>query len=188
MNKKQEAKIAEYREEYKNIGLCTDPCNRPVAELYVSLCYKKLGYAVPKFRWCDSFRSGAKLAAQILHGRQRVTRKEISQQKDKAVFAQWEAAWMSQYAFINRELGVKDDGFISIIDGVVRNCGVFWTFDGMVVMSERPTALRFNGTGLHNTEGKALEYKDGTGVYCLYGKRFPSLRELKKAVKKGDNK
>lgn len=174
----QEAKIPEYLERYLKIGTSTTPCDRVKAEAAVSACYAYLKYAQPKFVWADSPYAGAKLAAQLAFDRQDVTQQEIQDQRPKASFGSFEAYWVSFYAFVAEQLPVTKDNLIDIVKEVVENCGVYWTFEGMVVMTEKPIALHFKDKKLHNPNGLALEYKDGTGVFAIEGKPYPSLLDM----------
>lgn len=55
-----------------------------------------------------------------------------------------------------------------------RECHWWFPYKGLVLISEKPTALHVNGRGqLHKDEGLAIEYSDGWGVYALNGVRLP---------------
>src|SRR5215831_20354949 len=52
---KQVARFPEFIERWTEIGLCTDPANRPAAEEAVKLCYRCAGLKEPKrIVWCQS--------------------------------------------------------------------------------------------------------------------------------------
>ncbi len=174
----QEAKIPEYLEKYNKIGTNTSPCDRARAEAAVSASYAYLKFTPPTFVWADSPFQGARLAAQLAKGCQDVTEEEISDQRNKASFGSFEAYWVAFYDFVSEQLPVKHDPLIDIVKEIVATCGVYWTFDGKVVMTERPIAIHFQDKKLHNPNGLALEYKDGTGVFSVEGKLYPSLLDM----------
>lgn len=178
ITKEQEAKIPQYLEEYLAIGLSTTPCDRPRAEAAIRASYSYLKYDEPEFVWADSPYAGAKLAAQYAAGRKDVTPEEIAAQKEKASFGSFEAYWVSFYAFVAEQLPVQKDELIDIVKEIVKHCGVYWTFDGRVVCTEKPVAIHFKDKKLHNPNGLALEYKDGSGIFALYGKAYASLLEM----------
>lgn len=178
LTKEQEAMIPKYLEEYLEIGTCTAPCDRPKAEAAVAAVYAHLKHAPPQFMWRDSPQQGAKLAAQLALDKEDVTPEEIADQRSKCSFGSFEAYWVSFYAFVSEQLPVKRDGLVYLVKEIVKTCGVYWTFDGMVVMTDRPVAIHFKDKKLHNDKGLALEYKDGTGVFALEGKAYPSLLEM----------
>jgi hypothetical protein len=50
----QEARMAEWRENWTRIGLCTEPANRAKAERGVGLAYAAANLPAPRIVWCDS--------------------------------------------------------------------------------------------------------------------------------------
>ncbi len=50
----QEKRMAEWRDKWTAIGLCTKPANRSEAEKGVLLAYEAAGLQPPKIVWCDS--------------------------------------------------------------------------------------------------------------------------------------
>jgi len=51
---------------------------------------------------------------------------------------------------------------------------LWWAFDGIVFVSERPTKLCIDARGrLHNDDGAAIEYSDGYRQYWMHGTRVP---------------
>jgi hypothetical protein len=118
------------------------------------------------------------IAAQLKAGREDVTQEEIAEQASQASYGSFEAYWVSFYAFIAEQLPVKKDNLCEIVQGIVRNCGVYWTFEDVIVVTEKPVAIHMVDKKLHNETGLALEYKDGTGVFAVNGIRYPSLLDM----------
>lgn len=178
ITKEQEAMIPTYLERYLAIGLSTEPCNHEKAEKAIKESYGYLKLQEPTFMWADSPFEGARLAAQLAKGDENVTNQEIFDQIRRASFGSFEAYWVSFYAFIAEQLPVKKDNLIDIVNDIVKNCGVYWTFEDIVVMTEKPVAIHMKDNKLHNPSGLALEYKDGTGVFAVEGKSYPSLLDM----------
>lgn len=171
----QEEKIKDYYEKYLAIGLSTERCNRPEAEKALKESYAYLKLDEPEIVWCSSPSVGAKLAAQTAKGSLNVTDEEVQEQSSMASYGSFEAYWVSFYDFIASELDVEKDSLISIVRRIVQNCGVYWTFEGLVIATEKPVSINFDSQKrLHHETQAAILYADGTGVYALNGIRVPA--------------
>ena len=183
----QEAMIPKYVEKYLKIGLSTDSTDRAAAEAAIIKVYsyqknKDKAFAhltTPKFVWADSPMVGVKMAAQYATGKDVVTQDDLREAVSNASYGSFEAYWVSFYAFVTEQLGVEHDGLIDIVKDIIDNVGVYWTFEDMVVATEKPTSIHIKDNQLHNPDGLALEYKNGDGLFRLNGKRFDSLLEMK---------
>src|SRR5208282_4781499 len=163
LTKKQEAEIPNYLEQYLKIGLSTEPCDRKKAEDAVAAYYKYQKKDRPVFVWADSPEKGAVIAAMLAKGDKEVTQDDVKNQISRASYGSFESYWISTYAFIAEQLPVNKDELIDIAKEIVINCGLYWTFEKVVVMTEKPVAIHFNeNKKLHNQNGLALEYKDGS--------------------------
>ncbi len=182
----QEAKIPEYVEKYREIGLSTRKTDRVKAEDAISRSYAYLKLKAPSFIWAASPFAGAEIAAKLATGKDVVTKEEISAQASKASYGSFEACWVCFYAFITEQLPVEHDGLIHIVKDIIDECGVYWTFEDTVVLTDKPTKISMKDGVLHSEEGKALEYADGTGIVAIKGKRFASLLEANLASKLED--
>lgn len=182
----QEAQIPKYLAEYKAIGLSTAPTDKAAAEAAVIASYHYQKLATPEFIWAADPFEGAKLAAQHAKGDTDVTNSEIQDQATKASYGSFNAQWVVFYAFIARELKVKHDNLIDIVDELIKQCGVYWTFTDLVIMTPKPTAIHMKEDKLHNPSGLALEYASGKGVYALEGERKASLMEAMMQAKYGN--
>ena len=174
----QQAKIPEYLEKYLQIGLSTTPCNRVNAEKAITASYVYQKLPPPEFEWYDSPKAGIRRAAEIAIGSYDLTDEQIREQASKASYGSFEAYWVAFYAFLAGELPIEKDGLIDIVKDIVVDCGVYWTFEKTVIITEKPVAIHIKDQKLHNSEGLALEYKDGTGVFAIEGVRYPSLLEM----------
>jgi hypothetical protein len=178
LTKEQEAQIEVYREKYRAIGLSTERCDRAKAEAAITASQEYLKLPKPRFIWVESPQQGLVQAAILAKGSDDVTEAEIKAQIAKASFGSFESYWVSFYAFIAEVLPVKHDGLINIVKDIVENCGVYWVFEGVVVISEKPKAIHMRNQKLHNENGLALEYHDGTGIFAIDGVRYPSMLEM----------
>jgi hypothetical protein len=61
------------------------------------------------------------------------------------------------------------DAFLGLADS-----GWYWPFTGVVILTERPTALHRDVQGrLHHVDGPAMAYGDGTAIHAWHGTRVP---------------
>lgn len=189
----QEAMIPVYVERFKAIGLSTEPTDRPKAEEAVRKSYayfhKLNGSTVeePQFVWADSPMAGAKLAAQYAKGNMNVTREEIQEQASLASYGSFEAYWVSTWAFITEQLPVEKDDLTNIAIDIIKNCGVYWTFEDLVVMTPKPVTIAMKDQKLHSTTGPALAYPNGDAIYAYEGTVKGSLMEVAIANRLGNN-
>lgn len=93
---------------------------------------------------------------------------------------QLEAGWVAFYKYC-AELGVEYDAESSkgldLWAEQARSCGIWFAFDQLCVITERPTAIHVEKVResstyqLHNAIGPALEYSDGFKLYYFHGVR-----------------
>jgi hypothetical protein len=174
----QEAIIPVYYEEFLKIGLSTEPCNREKGESALRASYKYLKLPEPEIVWCESPFQGSRLAAIAAKGSEDVTEGEIREQANFASYGSFEAYWGAFYCFITEQLPVKHDGLAQIAKAIMQDCGVYWTFEDLIIVSEKPCEIHLVDNKLHNKQGHALKYRDGTGIFAVNGQRYDSLLEL----------
>jgi hypothetical protein len=174
----QEAMIPVFREKFRAIGLSTEPTNRAEAERAVIDSYLYFKKPVPEVVWANSPAHGAKMAAQALHGREQVTTQEIQEQAGSASYGSFEAYWVSLYSYIANVLPVQKDELADIAERIVTHCGVYWTFEDLVILTEKPKEIHMKDGKLHREDGLALVYGDGTGVFAINGERKASLMDV----------
>lgn len=197
LTKEQEAKIPAYLDKYMKIGLSTERCNRPEAEKAITALYKQMDYGeIKQFHWFENPLKAVEMAAKCakmdpaLAGRDDafelamsvpVTRADLTDQASKASYGSFEAYWVAFYDFVQSELDVPPHPLVNICKGIVNNCGIFFTFEGHVLISEKPKAIRINADSKLHGEGDlpALEFYDGTVIYAKNGKTYPTLTEMK---------
>lgn len=181
----QQDKIPIYREKFRKIGLSTTPTNKKKAEEALSRLYEYLNKKDPvtwkkdpEFVWAKSPYEGAVLTAQFAKGDENVTEDEIRAQADNASFGSLDAYWVSTYSFIANELPVEVDELHKIVTEIIEECGIYWTFSDLVVVTTKPTKICIENDQLHSIDGMALQYENGDGVYVYRGEKKGSLMEV----------
>jgi len=88
------------------------------------------------------------------------------------MYGQHDAGFISYYDFFLQEFGIgkEMEGLIEL----TKSAGWVWCFEDLVIVSEKPVTLTMNGQNqLHNEKKPALEYRDGTKLYCFNGVSLP---------------
>jgi hypothetical protein len=179
LTKEQEEKIPVYLDKYLKIGMSTEQSSKEDAESAIIRSYEYMGRPKPEIIWTSSPLEGAKVALKLLVGDKKPTKEDISSVVSSASYGSFEAYWVSFYSFAFYELGVAKDELIDIVNDIVKHCGVYWTFEDTVVLTPKPTKIYVNEDGaLNNTEGLALEYPDGWGIYAINGEIQKSLSDV----------
>lgn len=184
----QEAQIPIYIERYKKIGTRTGPCNRAAAEASIVEAYAYLKKAAPTFKWVGDPFEGAREAARHLKQSSEITTEEVRAQAGLAHYGSFEAYWVAFYSFAFEVLPIEPpDNSNAIANKLVNECGIFWTFDDLCIISERPSTLFLNEEGkMHNEDGPAISWPSGANMFVFNGEIMPSLMELALKAKFAD--
>lgn len=188
----QQAKIKEYTEHYYRVGISTEPSNKPKAEAALKAHYAYQGLPEPMIVWRPSPFSGSVLAAKVANHAQgndlpvdevlntlpNVTDDQVRQMAATASYGSFNAYWVAYYAFISEQVEKNNDPLINIVKDIVEECGVYWTFSRLVIITEKPVSIKMKDDKLHCEDDMALKYSDGTGLYCIDGKTGKSLLEI----------
>jgi hypothetical protein len=105
-----------------------------------------------------------------------------------ALYGQHDINWLIFYLFFRVEFGLtqETEKIVHLLE-LSKRCGWMWMNSETTVVTRRPKFIhtitvkeqRNDSENinelkvLHNPDGLALEYADGTGVYALYGTRIP---------------
>ena len=191
LTEEQTARFSEFREQWLEIGLSTEPADRPRAEAGVKLAYKAAGLKPPSLViWLDSPMAGA-MGAALLRGETKVGKRVWDQVRDQvraqvgaqvwdqvraqvwpAVYGHHDAGWLSWFAYFAEVCGIKEGERLHGINEVAKSCGWWWPFENAVILTERPTQIyRDADHRLHNDTGPALLYSDGWGIWAINGLR-----------------
>ena len=186
LTKEQEAKIKEYVEKGLKIGLSTEAFNPEEVIKAVNILYKAYDYKEPKVYFARSPKEGLKYT-QLLREKGLISEEELANAGDTKLTWQegvmagcQELYWLYFYQYINNELPV--DRFTGPLEETIALCeqvGWFWPHEEFIVITEKPTVLTINSTGvLHTTTGPAIKYSDGYELYALNGVRITELAHL----------
>jgi hypothetical protein len=184
LTKEQEAMIPEYYERYLTIGMSTEASDRKKAEAAVQASYDYLAdkdktpRVILEFVWAESPFAGAVLAAQHAKGSLNITNAELQEQASQASYGSFESFWVSTYAYIAEVLPVKKDELIVIVQNIINSCGVYWTFEDLVVMTPKPTTISMVDKKAHSVTGPYLAYPNGDCIYAVDGVCKKSLMEV----------
>ena len=101
-------------------------------------------------------------------------------ERSAALDATWtaggqDAYWLAFYEF-GRKIGVKytNTGHLDAYIRYAKTCGWMYAYDGIALVSERPTEIHFDNRGLlHNENEMSVKFSDGWGVHSWHGIRVP---------------
>ena len=83
-------------------------------------------------------------------------------------------AWGKFAEKIGVKLKPETSRNLDIMDRIGRQCEWWWPCGNMVIVSQRPVTVRWDGENrLHCENGPAVEYADGYAVYAWRGLRIP---------------
>jgi len=85
--------------------------------------------------------------------------------------------WIAYYRFA-LDIGITVPEEVSnnldIIKRISSQCEWWWPFENIVIVSEKPTMVKWDGENrLHNETGPAVEYADGYSLYSWRGIAIP---------------
>ncbi len=101
---------------------------------------------------------------------------QVGGQVYTAGYGSHDAGWLSFFDFFKSECHIKG---LEKLDGLFelsQNCGWWWPFNGLAILTERPIEIHMKDKKLHREGGPAILYKDGFSVYALNGVRV--LKEI----------
>src|ERR1044072_6953238 len=85
----------------------------------------------------------------------------------------YDSGWISFYDYFTRIGILKNDDFNKLNSFMKSGVWYFLFFEKLCILVRRPISVIKNSKGqLHNSKGKAVEFKDGWGIYCLNGVRM----------------
>jgi len=160
-------------DEWIAIGTNTDRANRSLTEDNITEAYRVAGFKPPReFIWEDSPSSGLKHVAKL-----QKNPNNPAKYIDEALYGSLDAYWIAFYDFFREAESVKLD----VIPGVepllqiARNCGWWWPYDEVCVITEKPIGIHYDQAGrLHAEDGRAIDYADKWGVFNWHGYRIPN--------------
>jgi hypothetical protein len=157
--------LPSYVEEGLKIGLSTERIDQKRATAAVKLAYKCVGLKMPKkVIFTESPYAGLIEAKKL----------------DSDVytcFGSHDISWIQFYKVFYDFTKDTDKPLAKKILGlyeVAKECGWWWPFDDVVIISDRPATLsRDDQNRLHNETGPAISYTDGYALYAVHGVVVP---------------
>jgi hypothetical protein len=92
-----------------------------------------------------------------------------------AWWGQWDSPWVAWWTS-GKTVGASYPEHLELgrsgWEKIARSCGWWWPFEGAVVLTDRPSVIARDHEGeLHRTDGPALAYRDGYGLWAIHGVR-----------------
>lgn len=178
--------IAKVRDEWVEIALSTQRCDRAAAEEKVRALYRVRGFKEPSlFVWQDSPMGGihaaAALSADIIPDDPATADWKALAPKDKLAsqigldLSPWrDAYWLALLTCALPIAGMEPSAELDAASAAVKEIGWWWPMEDAVVCTERPISISRDKEGrLHNASGPALEYADGYALFAWHGTRVP---------------
>lgn len=161
------ASFPHYVNKWLDIGLGIRPTNRALTEENVVKAYEVAGLQPPgEFKWFLSPHAG-----------QQYVKNTLKCENSVPIYGQFDASWLSFYDFF-AECESVDIPIIKKLFPlmeIAKNCGWWWAFDKIAVMTERHVEIHRDAANrLHAEEGMAIRYADDWGVYAWHGYRIPT--------------
>jgi hypothetical protein len=99
-------------------------------------------------------------------------RNQVRDQVYTCGYGSHDSNWLGFYDFFGRVLGLSCvEKLVPLMD-LAKDCGWWWPFENMVILTENPSVLyRDDENRLHCESGPAIQYPDGWGVYVWHGVR-----------------
>ena len=171
ITEEQKARFPEFVTRWTNIGLCTDPADRPRAEAGVREAYRCGGLEPPKeIIWCSS-------PSDMINKRNACLEEfglEKSDGIQSACYGQHDANMLSFYDYFREVMGlVEGTAKMAGLWEVAKSAGWWIPHENVCWICERHNVLKRNAAGqLHCEDGPALAYPDGWSVYSIDGIRL----------------
>lgn len=170
----QRARIPEYVQQWKEIGLSTKPADRYAAGKAILELYACAGRKPPSsivwrespMAMCERDVSKEVMAASGLPRFRKIS---------ECIYGQHDAGWLSFYAFMREVLGLKSQtekakGLIAL----AKCAGWAVPYENVCYVSERHNVLNRDNSGrLHCLTGPSVAYPDGWSIYAVRGVRVP---------------
>ena len=180
LTKEQEDRFQEFVAKWTDIGLSTDPADRPRAERAIAGMYAGSGLDMPRIVWCGSPLSqgltrdsvwdsvGDSVAGSV--------RASVGDSVRDSVYGSHDAGWLSFYDFFRDAAGlVEQTEKLHGLMELAKSAGWALPHKNICWISERHSILRRDDRGLlHCEDGPACAYPDGWAIYAWHGTRVPS--------------
>lgn len=165
---KQEKDLIVFKEECLRVGTSTEPADKARAEKAFARAYKVIGRTAPKTLWFDS----PKAAEEYIN----LCKGTPKTYNGTSMWGSQEMYWIGFYQF-GGKIGVKysaeDRDRLDIMSEIAHSCSWWYAFENAILACDRPKTCIMENGKLHNFNGKALEFRDGYGLYRFNGVEVP---------------
>ena len=170
LTKEQEKQLVVYKEKWLKLAFATTTdhrIDRNKVELAVNALYDKvLKLSPPTIIFVSS---PTQLFEEVKKEFERRSLTYNSNIESNVICGTYEANWVSTYDYITNVLNVQIDNIQYFLD-LVECTGIGLYFEDCCFVSERLVHFRCdNDFRLHDLEGPAVEYEDGTKKYFVHG-------------------
>lgn len=166
----QMAKFPQYVKEWTDIGLSTEPADRPRAEVAIAKMYAIAGKKTPKIVWCGSPLSQGLTRHAIMN-----FPASVRDSVRDSVYGYHDANWLAFFKFFEAECGLTTQTEkLSGLWELAQSAGWALPHENICWVSERHTQIHQtrlpNGRyQLHCDTGPAVSYPDGWNIYYIHG-------------------
>ena len=106
------------------------------------------------------------------------TRSDVAEQRkqhfEKMLFGNHDASWLSFYDFFYQEFDLECTHDLIPSFELAKVCGWWSPYEEAAFVQDRPCKISLNDRKvLHDLNGPAIEYPDGSKIYCIEGFWFP---------------
>jgi len=171
LTKEQTGKFPYYVKKWTDIGLSTEPADRPRAEAAIKWMYAQAKLSEPEIIWTRS------PFENYLKFNKLVDNTDQTFDPWSSIFGCHDANWLGFYDFFREECGlVKETDPLHGLFELSKSCGWCLPCEHMCFMSDRPLKINKDAAGrLHSTTEAALEYRDGWKLYQIHGVTVPDF-------------
>ena len=185
LTKKQKAATIKYRDESIQNCISTQPADEFNTELVAEL--------INKHRNANGM-SGTIDNIIVMDSPMAAIKKYKSKgvSKNNAFYGQHDTSWLWMYKFWRDEVGLVEQ--VKPLDNLIELCkhvNWFWISSDTMILCRKPVKCHtntrtyrftnvegkddtFQGPGIHNPDGMAIEYADGAGIYMINNIDFNS--------------
>lgn len=149
-----EDKIDKQVNKYQNKAVSTKRSNKKAAEVAAVKLYKQLGMGKPKIVWVKNPKEGVIAAAKVANNTDNPTNSQIRKQINKMTYPSLDFPDLACCDYLVKEGVVKT--FVADMNVLADNCFAYWSFQDVVIMSEKPTKI-----GKKSGEVVSIEFNGG---------------------------